>query len=107
LRALAPGTITSVERYLEELEDVRAAGYATCWEEFVEDCCSIAVAVPSPVDSGAAVGAITLAAPTFRFKREDMARLAPRLHEVAHAVSATWPLSHLPGETSGNLVEFD
>ncbi len=106
-RALAPGTITSVERYLEELETVRAAGYATCWEEFAEDCCSMAVAIPSPVDPGAAVGAITLAAPTFRFTREDMARLGPRLHEVAHAVSATWPLSHLPGEPSDNLVDFD
>jgi DNA-binding IclR family transcriptional regulator len=107
LGALAPGTITSVERYLDELENVRAAGYATCWDEFVEDCCSVAVAVPSPVDHRTAVGALTLAAPTFRFTREDMARLAPRLHEIAHAVSATWPLSHLPGEAGGNLVEFD
>jgi DNA-binding IclR family transcriptional regulator len=107
LRAFTPRTITSVERYLEELQVVRAAGYATCWEEFVQDCCSLAVAVPSPVDPQTAVGALTLAAPTFRFTREDMTRLAPRLHAGAHAVSATWPLAHLPGEASGNLVEFE
>lgn len=76
-------TITSVEEYMAELEKVRAHGYALddCENERDGRCVAAGIpGLPTPM-------AISLSAPAMRFPREDVARVAKRLVEIAHRLA--------------------
>lgn len=70
-----PNTITTPEALKQELEQVRAQGYAYDLEEAVEELCCVA----SPIrdHTGEVVAAMSLAVPTYRFQQgKDQYRLA-------------------------------
>jgi IclR family transcriptional regulator, KDG regulon repressor len=73
--ALTSKTITSLEALQEELQQVRAQGYAYDLEEGVEELCC--VAAPIRDHSGEVVAAMSLSVPAYRFQQhKDQYRLA-------------------------------
>ena len=88
LARLAPNTMTNLAELLRELERVRAAGYATTWEELEAGLCS--VAAPVRGSRGTAIAAMSLSAPTVRVVRAALDELAE-------------PLVHTAGELSAHL----
>ena len=73
--ALTSKTITSLEVLQEELQRVRAQGYAYDLEEAVEELCC--VAAPICDHSGEVVAAMSLSVPAYRFQQhKDQYRLA-------------------------------
>lgn len=85
LKAYTPRTITTTETLAEEIERVRARGYAEGLEEREPGLNAVAVPVWS---AGAALGAIVaLQGPTARFDRAAMRAAVPLLLERARAIS--------------------
>ncbi len=81
LARLGPGTITSMEELLAELEQVRLDGFATTWEELEEGLCSTA----APVHGSRArvIAAISVSAPTVRTSRDRLAELSAQVAQTA------------------------
>lgn len=96
LAKLGPNTITSVERLLAELDQVRRQGYATTWEELEAGLCSTAAPVRGA--RGTVIAGISVSAPTVRTSRERLAELSRRVVEAAAALSAHIKLCHQEGE---------
>jgi IclR family KDG regulon transcriptional repressor len=65
--ALTPNTITTIEALQDELERVRAQGYAYDIEEAVEELCC--VAAPIHDHTGEVVAAMSLSVPAYRFQQ--------------------------------------
>lgn len=85
-RSLTPHTITSMEKFRQELEKIRRKGYAVSREEFsVGDC---AVAAPVLNKRKFAVAGINVAVSTQNYSIEDAERIfAPQVLEVAEQIS--------------------
>lgn len=81
--ALTPSTITSGERFLAELEQVRERGFAVDDRENEPDGRCVAVAIPGEGLSGG----ISLSAPASRFPLERAAEIAAALHAAAGAIA--------------------
>lgn len=79
-----PSTIVSVARLLEELETVRARGYALDHEEHVIGICAVAVALDQKVLGPAA---ISVPIPAQRYAEKKAAAIAAAL-EAARAIGA-------------------
>ena len=88
LPAVAPRTITSVSALRQELERIRAAGYAIADEELAEGGRAIAAPI---VREGAVVGAVALSGPAYRLSLERLHALAPRVREAAERLASIWP----------------
>ena len=88
LRAVAPKTITAMPRLREELDRIRAAGYALADEELAEG--GRAVAAPIRRE-GALVGAVAMSGPAYRLSLERVHGLAPRVLEAAARLASIWP----------------
>ena len=86
LARMGPNTITTMAGLLEELEEVRIAGYATTWEELEEGLCS--VAAPVRGSRGTVIAAMSVSAPTVRMERAALDRIAVTLMEAADELSA-------------------
>ncbi len=86
LAAHAKSTITTVTRYLRELETVRARGYAIAVSELEDDLS--ALAAPVFDHAGAVVGALTISAPITRVPRSALGGVAPTVLNAARTVSA-------------------
>jgi DNA-binding IclR family transcriptional regulator len=81
---LAPQTehsLSSLPALMTALEEVRASGYATNFEESEEGVGSVAVALRDA--AGSAVAAVAVAVPTVRLSREKRAEIATILLERA------------------------
>jgi len=89
LPRLASHTITSRERLLAQLRNVRARGYAVVDEELVDG--GRAVAAPI-VKGGRVVGAVAVSGPTFRLPVAKLHRLAPVVRRAAVELEAVWVL---------------
>ncbi len=80
--AFTPQTITSKARLQQEIDTVRASGYALDIEEFVPNLCCVAVPVGDG-KGGPAVAAISIAMPKMRFRRALVPRWCALLREKA------------------------
>ena len=87
MTALTPHSITSLDRLLEQLAEVRSRGYAVEREESNENVCC--VAIPLRNREGRAVYALSVSAPSFRMGEEAIAHCAdlllgiqPRIEQV-------------------------
>lgn len=74
-------TITSVDRFLEELETVRERGYATNVEEAIEGMWAVAMPVKTPV--GEVCGSLNVCGPTYVY---DEAREEAVVEALSEAV---------------------
>jgi IclR family acetate operon transcriptional repressor len=81
----APNTITTAERMREELERVRARGYALDREEYDEGVAC--VAAPIFNHAGAVQGAISLSGPASRMYRLDLTLAGEKVAELGLKVS--------------------
>jgi IclR family acetate operon transcriptional repressor len=94
LAKLGPRTITDLAELLAELDRVRAAGFATTWEELDADLCS--TAAPVRGSRGTVIAAISVSAPTVRTSRERLAALSEQVVLEADALSNA--ISLYPGD---------
>ena len=85
LPSLTPRTISSPNRFVAELEKVRALGYATCIGEWLDDVSAIAAPVFS--DAETVVGAIGLAGPRLRLGSKLLAHLGTAVTAQAKRLS--------------------
>jgi DNA-binding IclR family transcriptional regulator len=77
--------LTSLSALHEELDRVLQAGYAIDDEEnHVGIRC---VAAPVFREDGTVLGGVSVTSPAFRFSIDDAVALAPRVQEVARAIS--------------------
>lgn len=81
-QAFTPQTITSRPRLQQEIDKVRANGYALDIEEFVPNLCCVSVPVADG-KGGSAVAAISIAMPKMRFRRAMVPKWCELLREKA------------------------
>ena len=85
-KPLTPRTIKSLNKFMDELEEVRKKGYATNDEEL--SIGNRAVAAPILGKQGYAVAAINIATPTSEYSRNQMEKiLAPKVIKTAREIS--------------------
>jgi IclR family acetate operon transcriptional repressor len=78
-------TITSLEDFLENLDDVRQQGYAISTQEYEEGINVISAPI---FDSGGhPIGSISIAGPTYRLPQEKMLEISPAVLAVAQEIS--------------------
>lgn len=87
LEAFTESTIVDRDELLEELERVRAAGYAVNFEELAEGVGAVAAAVMGP--RGDALASISIGGPLTRITRSRLEDLGERVAEEAARVSAS------------------
>jgi IclR family KDG regulon transcriptional repressor len=81
LEAFTPSTITDPKEIREQLAEIRASGFATCWQERELGLCSIAVPIHDYTSHTAA--ALTVAGPAGRVTPHDVARYLLPLRAAA------------------------
>jgi IclR family acetate operon transcriptional repressor len=80
----APNTITSADRLREELERIRARGYALDREEYDEGV----VCVAAPIfNHGGVLGALSISGPASRMYRADLTLAGEKVAEYALEIS--------------------
>jgi DNA-binding IclR family transcriptional regulator len=84
-----PNTITDRDAFAEEIENVRARGYALADQEHEDGI--RAAACPVMSGSGVAKAAVSVAAPAFRRSREDMIGFVPALAAAARDLAILLP----------------
>lgn len=92
LEKLGRRTITGMKALERDLKLAHARGYAVQREELMDHMCAIAVPILRGTDADP-VGALTVAAPTFRFGEERMLQVRPLLERAAERIRSAWPLS--------------
>lgn len=90
---LTPHTITDLKVLQKELDKARSRGFAMQREELMEHMSAIAVPVWRGSDEDAVVGALVIAAPTFRFPAARMSELIKPLQDAAQRIGRAWPTS--------------
>jgi DNA-binding IclR family transcriptional regulator len=78
-------TVVDVLKLQEELDEVRAFGWAFTAEEF--EVGLNAVAAPIRGADGSVIAALSVSAPAYRMSRDVFSRIAPRVIEAADEVS--------------------
>lgn len=91
LPAVTPHTITSIDRLLRELEQVRQVGYAVVEQEAAEGVNTVATPITPEHWGGQVVGAIAVVGPASRLDRASLIRLAPFATAAASELAAAWP----------------
>lgn len=86
-QALTPSTIVTAERLNDELDAVRASGYAIDREEFMEGM--TAIAVPVTDDDGRFLAALAFHGPTMRLDEAYLLQHKPFLVDAAHRLART------------------
>lgn len=86
LRRYTPQTITSSQKLLKQVEEVRQAGFAVNEGEIDEGV--NAVAAPIRNEFGPVQYCVTVVGPSTRLPRAKLVRLAPMLQEVAAEIAA-------------------
>lgn len=96
LARLGPGTITSMDGLLRELEQVRRQGFATTWDELDDGLCSTGAPVWGA--RGTVIAALSVSAPTVRTTEERLAELTRLVVEEAEALSGAIRFWHDGGK---------
>lgn len=84
-QAHTPKTLSDVDKFLAEANDIRARRFAVNRGEWRSDI--IGIAAPIFCASGKVEGALGLSAPASRTKESDLVKLAPNLIEYAEKIS--------------------
>jgi IclR family acetate operon transcriptional repressor len=87
---LAARTITDIAVLEKEIENARAAGFATQREELMEQMSGIAVPVRT-APGAEALGSLAIAAPTFRFPFDRITEMHALLQRAALRIGEIWP----------------
>lgn len=90
LTKLGPNTIVDRAAFIEDINAVRASGYAISDEEHEEGV--RAIGVPILGVDGTAVAAISVAAPSFRRTVADLVDMLPPMLQAARELAATLPV---------------
>jgi len=96
---LAPNTIATEAALLDDLERVRARGWAVVEEEAERGVVAIAVAVRP--GQGPAVATISVAGPMVRLPEERRPSIAARLSAAAAELATIWPRQAMQEEATG------
>jgi len=87
LQRLTPRTIANRTNLLRDLAAVRKRGFATSFSESTIDISTLAVSIKDA--AGRVRCAVSIAAPTSRFKSENVGKLAGSLRRSAKAIGAS------------------
>lgn len=85
LEQCTPATITDITHFMQELEGVRNAGYATNWAELEEDLA--AVAAPVRDHRGECIASVSISVPIFRIPRSKLPAVAEHVCGAAEMLS--------------------
>lgn len=88
---IGPKAIMTLEALRQDLETVRARGFALADEEAEPGVAAIAVAIRDPV-SGQALGTTSIAGPVVRLPAERHEAVVRRLQAAAQELAQVWPL---------------
>ncbi len=85
LQPVTEHTITDLERFQRELDEVRRLGYALAMEELEEGL--HAISAPIRDRTGRPVAAVSISGPAYRLTVERMRQIAPRVIATANQIS--------------------
>jgi DNA-binding IclR family transcriptional regulator len=100
-----PNVIQTIEDLLAEIQKVKKQGYAVAWEEADPNVAAVAAAIrASDRRDAAIIGTVSIAGPVFRFTKESINSIVPRLHQTAEELTNAAPLisSWWREQSSGN-----
>lgn len=86
LESFTADTLTEAATLRDQLVEIRAQGYATCWQERELGLCS--VAVPLRNHTGETAASLTLAGPAGRVTEDSVPTHLEALREAAHEIEA-------------------
>ena len=94
---LTPNTVTDLVKLERELDKTRKRGYALQREELMDHMSALALPVCRTAEKFP-VGALVVAAPTFRFPETRIPEIRALVQEAAARIGALWPPGavHLP-----------
>jgi DNA-binding IclR family transcriptional regulator len=98
LTAFTSRTITSRERLIEQLAEIRRRGYSEDGEEFLAGVCCLAVPVRDR--RGGVIAGLAVSAPSARFNLERARAHLPDLHAAAAEIGAELDAERHPHEVS-------
>src|SRR5665213_3473365 len=87
-----PRALRSIEALVEAIEEARARGWGTSYEEAEAGIAAIAAPICPGGCSTPAVATCSVAGPVMRFTADEMTSKAKRVVETANAIAAIWPL---------------
>lgn len=90
-----PYTITSPEKYFENLAQIRQQGYAISTQEYEEGINVISAPIFDEGDRP--IGSISIAGPTYRLPQEKLIEISPTITAVAREISSEFNLIDNPG----------
>ncbi len=100
LQPVTEHTITDLERFQKELEEVRRRGYALAMEELEEGL--HAISAPIRDRTGRPVAAVSISGPAYRLTVERMRQIAPRVIATANQISRALGFEQDLGRMSSN-----
>lgn len=87
---LTPHTVTDLTALEREIEETRKRGYAIQREELMDHMSAVALPVRRNSEEYA-VGALVIAAPTFRFPKSRIPEVRSLLERAVERIGAIWP----------------
>jgi DNA-binding IclR family transcriptional regulator len=87
-----PRAIRSMEALVAALEETRARGWGTSYEEAEAGIAAIAAPICPAGPNTPAVATCSVAGPVMRFTADEITRQAKRVVEAANEIAAIWPL---------------
>jgi IclR family acetate operon transcriptional repressor len=97
LAKLTPNTVTDLAELERELDEARTRGYALQREELMDHMSAIALPVRRSTEKFP-VGALVVAAPTFRFPETRIPEIRALLQQAVDRIGGLWPPGdvHMP-----------
>ena len=87
---LTPNTVTDLAELERELDRTRKRGYALQREELMDHMSALALPVRRHAEK-IPVGALVIAAPTFRFPESRISEFRPLLQQAVERIGGLWP----------------
>ncbi len=91
LKRFTKHTITSVARLRAELRKVRVQGYGVVEDEYLEGSTAVGAAIRLQRLGGRVVGAVSVAAPSFRVTPDHVSTFGREMVRLAERVTSVWP----------------
>lgn len=93
--AFGPRALETVEDLIDHLEQARARGWASAYEEHERGVAAVAAPIRQGGDAGPAVAVVSIAGPLARYDEQGMQAAAVRVMAGARALADVWPLRGL------------
>jgi IclR family transcriptional regulator, acetate operon repressor len=105
---LTPNTVTDFAEIERELDETRQRGYALQREELMDHMSAVALPVRRNAEK-IPVGALVIAAPTFRFPETRIPEFRELLQQAAERIGELWPPGnvHVPLGYAGAIAKPD